>query len=119
MENELTMDEQVQEDWLDAQLRDDAPYIDDAGFTAKVVQQLPAGRRHSRLARAVILLGVTLLACVAAYVVSGRGQFLGDAAAFLVAMPFATVCVIAALCAITVMGVSAYAAMSKARELRL
>ncbi len=119
MENELTMDEQLQEDWLNAQLRDEAPYIDDAGFTAKLVQQLPAGRRQSRFARAVILLGVTLLACVAAYVFSGRGQFLGDAAAFLVAMPFATVCGIAALCAIAVMAVSAYVAMSQARELRL
>ncbi|CAN5462927.1 hypothetical protein BH18VER1_BH18VER1_17340 [soil metagenome] len=119
MENELTVDEQLQEDWLDAQLRDEAPYIDDAGFTANVVQQLPTGRRQSRFARAVILLGVTLLACVAAYVLSGRGQFLGDAATFLVAMPFATVCGIGALCAIAVMGVSAYAAMSKSRELRL
>ena len=36
------MDEKLQEDWLDARLRDEAPYIDDAGFTARVVQKLPA-----------------------------------------------------------------------------
>ncbi|MBA3881397.1 MAG: hypothetical protein H0X73_01520 [Chthoniobacterales bacterium] len=113
------MDEQLQEDWLDAQLREEAPYIDDAGFTARVVQQLPAGRRQSRVVRVSVLLGVTFVACVIAYLVSGGGRFLADAATFLVAMPLATVCAIAGLCAITVMGVSAYAAASNARELRL
>ncbi len=113
------MDEQLQEDWLDAQLREEAPYLDDAGFTARVVRQLPAGRRQSRVVRVSVLLGVTFVACLVAYLVSGRGQFLADAATFLIAMPLATVCTIAGLCAIAVMGVSAYAAMSKARELRL
>ena len=36
------MDEQLQEDWLDRRLREEMPYIDDAGFTARVVQKLPA-----------------------------------------------------------------------------
>ena len=36
------MDNQFQEDWLDTRLREEAPYIDDDGFTAKVIQQLPA-----------------------------------------------------------------------------
>lgn len=112
------MDEQLQDDWLDARLRDEAPYIDDAGFTALVVQQLPAGRRRSRSVRAAILLGITLLASVIAYLASGRGEFLKDGAAFLVAMPFAMVCVIAGCCALTVMAVSAYVAASKSRELR-
>lgn len=111
-------DEQLQEDWLDARLRDEAPYIDDAGFTASVVRQLPAGRRHSRSFRAAILFAVTLVASVLAYVASGGGEFLGNAAAFLVAMPLATIVVVAAVCALTVLGVSAYAAMTKARELR-
>ena len=30
-----------QEDWLDRELREAAPYIDDEGFTARVLQQLP------------------------------------------------------------------------------
>ena len=113
------MDDQLQEDWLDARLREEAPYIDDAGFTAAVVHQLPAGRRHSRRLRIAILLSVTFVACLTAYLVSGRGQFLADAATFLVAMPVSTVCAIAGVCALAVLGVSAYAAASKARELRL
>ena len=38
------MAENLQDDSLDARLRDEAVYIDDAGFTARVVQQLPARR---------------------------------------------------------------------------
>src|SRR4051812_15962816 len=112
------MNDELQDDWLDARLREEAPYIDDAGFTASVVHQLPAGRRHSRQFRVAILMAVTLLASVIAYLASGRGAFLEDAAAFLVAMPLVTVCAIAGICAISVLGVSTYAAMTKSRELR-
>ena len=71
----LTMDEQLQEDWLDARLRDEAPYIDDAGFTAQVMQKLPA-RRAARLSfRGTIMLCITLLASALTYVVSGGGRF--------------------------------------------
>jgi high-affinity Fe2+/Pb2+ permease len=110
--------DQLQEDWLDARLREEASYIDDAGFTASVVQKLPAGRRSSSSGRAIILIAVTIVACVVAYLVSGRGEFLANFAAFLLAMPLTTVCAIAGFCAIAVMAVSAYAAVAKTRELR-
>ena len=109
------MDERLQEDWLDAKLREEAPYIDDDGFTARVVQKLPAQSR-SRSRRSVILLGVTIIASLMAYLVSGRGTFLTDAAAFLVAMPLVTVCAIAGISAFVVMIFGTTAAMSKARE---
>ncbi len=109
------MEEQLQEDWLDARLREEAPYIDDAGFTARLVQQLPA-RRQSPSVRAVILLGVTLIGCIVTYLVSGHGTFLANAAEFLVAMPIATVCAIAGLCALLVTVVGASAAVSKTRS---
>jgi len=117
MGNELNMDEQLQGDWLDARLRDEAPYLDDAGFTARVVQQLPA-RRQSSSVRAFILFGVTLLACVIAYFVSGGGSVFANAAEFLVAMPFVTVCVIAGGCALMVTLLGASAAVIGAREQR-
>jgi hypothetical protein len=54
-----------QEDWLDRELREAAPYIDDEGFTARVLQQLPPPRRGHDLLRAAILLGMTFLrACL-------------------------------------------------------
>ncbi len=108
----------MKDDWLDARLREEASYVDDDGFTARVVQQLPVRRRQSRTMRAAILLSVTFVGSLIAYVASGGGQFLGDTAAFLVAMPLVTVCAIAGFCALAVMAISAYAAFTKTRELR-
>ncbi|MDQ6655106.1 MAG: hypothetical protein M3Y80_04750 [Verrucomicrobiota bacterium] len=111
------MDAELEEDWLDAKLREEAPYLDDAGFTATVVQQLPAPRQ-SRSARNFILLGFTVIATLAAYLLSGGAGFLADQAAFLVAMPLVTVCAIAGVCAFAVMAIGGYAAVSQAKELR-
>ena len=86
------MEQQRQEDWLDARLRDEAPYIDDDGFTARVMQQLPVARQR-RSMRSAILVGATVLACVCAFILSG--EFLATTATFLVAMPIATIGVIA------------------------
>lgn len=69
------MNENLQEDWLDARLRDEAAYIDDGGFTAGVVQKLPAPPIRHAL-RAVILLGVTLVASTIAYLLSDGGWFI-------------------------------------------
>lgn len=111
------MDEQLQDDWLDARLREESPYIDDDGFTARVVQRLPA-RRQSRSLRTAILLCATVVASVVAYVLSGGGAFLRETAAFLVAMPLSTVCALAGVSALLVMVAGAAAAVSKSRELR-
>lgn len=118
------MDEQLQttgldpsgeSDWLDARLRDEAVYIDDDGFTARVMQQLPASRQL-RSRRDFILLAVTLIACLVAYLISGRGTFLAHAAEFLVAMPIVTVCAIAGGCGLLVTIIGASAALAKARS---
>src|SRR4051794_20849817 len=111
------MEAELEEDWLDAKLREEAPYIDDAGFTASVMQQLPAPRR-SRSMRTVILLGFTIISTLVAYLVSGRATFVTDAAAFLVAMPLTTVWAIAGGSALIVMTLGASAAISKSRGLR-
>src|SRR6266480_1467411 len=81
------MDNISEEDQLDRRLRDAAPYIDDDGFTARVLQQLPAPRHVRRSLRGAILLGVTLLASVLAYVISDGGRFLVVAVARLTTLP--------------------------------
>src|SRR3954447_10998746 len=68
------MDEHFQDDWLERRLREEMPYIDDAGFTARVVQNLPAAPAP-RSWRAAILLAVTLLASILTYSVSDGGRF--------------------------------------------
>jgi hypothetical protein len=80
------MEEKIQEDWLDARLRDEAPYLDDAGFTSRVVQKLPA-RQVRRSYRAFILIGITLAACVVAFWLAGGTNFLVDGIGFVTMMP--------------------------------
>ena len=75
------MEEKVQEDWLDARLRDEAAYIDDAGFTSRVVHKLPA-RSVRRSYRAAILLVVTIAASVAAYFLAGGKWFVAERPGF-------------------------------------
>lgn len=107
------MEEQLQEDWLDAQLRDEASYIDDDGFTAGVMQQLPAPRQR-RSVRSVILIGATVIACFVAFLVSG--EFLAGTAAFLVAMPIATISAIALCAGLMVTALGTTFAFARVRE---
>src|SRR5437762_13447794 len=64
---------------LDARLRDETPYIDDAGFTARVVKQLPRRRPSWSTQRAFIIFAATILSGVIAYFASGEGMFVHDA----------------------------------------
>lgn len=64
---------------LDARLRDETPYIDDAGFTARVMQQLPHRRFSWSAQRAFIIFAATIVSVVIAYFASGEGMFVHDA----------------------------------------
>ena len=64
---------------LDARLRDATPYIDDAGFTARVMQQLPHRRFSWSAQRAFIIFAATIVSVVIAYFASGEGMFVHDA----------------------------------------
>jgi hypothetical protein len=107
-----------QEDWLDRELREAAPYIDDEGFTSRVLQQLPPARRGHDLLRAAILLGMTLLASVLAYVVSGGGRFVSITLERLVALPALWVFVLALISGLVIAAVGATAAISRERGLQ-
>ena len=110
------MEEQLQEDWLDTRLRDEAPYIDDDGFTARVMQQLPPARQR-RSVRSAILLGITAVACVLAFLVSG--EFLATTATFLVAMPITTIAIFALCAGVMVTALGTTMAVSRVRGQRL
>src|ERR1051325_5053697 len=111
------MDEQLQEDWLDRRLRDEMPYIDDAGFTARVVQNLPApGRRRSF--RAAILLSITVLASIVTYLASEGGRFLIVAPYRLAEIPLLFLSLVAISGTLVATAVAASAALSSAREQR-
>ncbi len=78
MGDEVTPGADFELDWLDRKLREEADYIDDAGFTAGVMQKLPA-RRASRSIRAFILICAAIVASGAAYLLSGGGRFIFEA----------------------------------------
>ena len=107
-----------QEDWLDRELREAAPYIDDEGFTARVMQQLPPPRRHHDVLRAAILLGMTLLASVLAYVVSGGGRFVSVTLERVAALPALWVFALALASGLVISAVGATAAVSRSRVLQ-
>jgi hypothetical protein len=108
------MDEKLQEDLLDARLRDDAPYIDDAGFTSRVVHRLPA-RQVRRSYRNFILLGITLTACLVAFWLAGGSNFAFDTFANVAFLPRTTVLIIAAIAGVLVMAGGLAAALSRVR----
>jgi hypothetical protein len=109
------MDEQLNDDRLDALLREEMPYIDDNGFTARVAHQLPAPRQR-RSMRALILLGMTLLAAALAYVASGDGAPIAEGFTRLALMPMPLLISLALLCGLLVTAGGVAAALSKAND---
>ncbi len=109
------MEDQLQEDWLDRRLREEMPYIDDAGFTANVVRQLPAPPRRGSF-RVAILLCLTLLSSGLAYVLSDGGRFLVVEAYRFASLPLLLLSLIAIACTLVVTAVAAGAAWSTARR---
>ena len=61
----------IDDDTLDRQLREAVPYINDDGFTARVIASLPAARGEPQWLRAMIVLGLALLGTGVAYLLSG------------------------------------------------
>jgi hypothetical protein len=108
------MDEKLEEDLLDAQLRDEAPYIDDSGFTSRVVHKLPA-RQVRRSYRNFILLGITLTACLVAFWLAGGSNFAFDTFANVAFLPKITILIIAGIAGVLVMAGGLAAALSRAR----
>jgi hypothetical protein len=104
-----------QEDWLDRELREVAPYIDDEGFTARVLQQLPRPRSRYDWLRAVILLGMALLASGLAYVVSGGGRFVSVTLERLAGLPALWVFALALVSGLVIAAAGATAAISGSR----
>ena len=112
------MDAQLQEeDWLDAKLRDEMPYIDDDGFTSRVAQELPVRRRSSK-ARAAILLSSAVFAAVIAYVVAGGGSFVMDVVGWFAVKPLAALYIITIACGLLVTAVALFLGFSRSRKLR-
>lgn len=103
-------------DWLDQKLRDDAQYIDDRGFTAGVMQKLPA-RRASRSLRAFVLILAAIVASGATYLLSGGGRFIFEAFAQAGLFSPLTIFIAALAIGLAITGAAAYAALKRSEAL--
>jgi len=112
------MDEIVQEDWLDRQLREANPYIDDAGFTTRVMGRLPRRRRPPQFLRATILLTLTILGSALSFILSGNARFVTSGIERVAMLPLQWVFVIAGSCGILITSLGLIAAISKVRDLQ-
>ena len=112
------MDETTEIDWLDRQLREAAPYLDDNGFTRGVLQKLPARRPRLQMVRATVLFVATLIASIVAYYLSDGGRFVTDGVVRMVGMSPLMVIAIGAILGILVMAGGITAALFKNRELQ-
>jgi len=112
------MDETAQKDWLDRQLREAAPYIEDDGFTSRVLAMLPPPMQHRQSLRTIILIGVTAIGSALAYTLSDGGRFVAVEMARLSTLPALSLYALAFGSGILVMAGGLIAAMSKMSDLQ-
>jgi hypothetical protein len=102
-----------QEDALDRQLREAAPYIEDGGFTSRVLQSLPSAKKRKRSLRGIILIGSSAVASALAYILSDGGRTLVLSTSRLTAVPLMWVLVAALASGVLMMAGGVAAAVSK------
>jgi hypothetical protein len=107
----------IDDDTLDRQLREAVPYINDDGFTARVIARLPSVRREPRWLRALIVLGLALLGSGVAYVIGG-GHVVRDGIIELTNYPIWLLLVFAFGCGLVVGAFAVIFAIRKTPEVR-
>jgi len=111
------MNEHVEQDWLDRKLQEAAPYIEDDGFTARVLRQLPVPAQGNQFLRSFILVGMSALASALTYVLSDGGRFILVEMFKLTAIPTLWVVVFALASGMLVMAGGIFAATSKTAQI--
>jgi hypothetical protein len=112
------MNELEQEEWLDRQLREAGPYIDDDGFTARVLASLPVTRREPQWLRAMIVLGLALIGTAMAYFLSGGGSLVRQGVIQMADFPIWLLLVFAFGCGLVVGAFAVIFAIRKTPEIR-
>jgi hypothetical protein len=108
----------INDETLDRQLREAAPYIDDDGFTARVMSRLPVARPEPQWLRAMIVFGLALLGCGVAYMLSGGGRIVREGVVQLADFPIWLLLVFAFGCGLVVGAFAVIFAIRKTPEVR-
>ena len=112
------MNEEREQDWLDTKLQEAAPYIEDEGFTAHVLKQLPAPHVRWQFLRPLILVAASALASALTYVLSDGGRFIIVEMFKVTTIPTVWVVAFALASGMLVMAGGIVAAMSKASQIQ-
>ena len=108
----------IDDETLDRQLREAVPYIDDAGFTARLIARLPVNRRDPARRRAIILVVASALASAVAYLLSGGGRFVSEGVIELSSFPIWLLIVFAFGCGLVAGAVAVIFVIRKTPEVR-
>jgi hypothetical protein len=109
---------EIKDDWLDQKLQEAVPYIEDDGFTARVLRQLPQPVRQSEFLRSFILVAMSALASALTYVLSDGGRFILVEMFRLTTIPTVWVVVFALASGMLVMAGGIFAAMYKTHQIQ-
>jgi hypothetical protein len=109
----------IDDEALDRQLREAAPYINDDGFTARVIARLPATpRREPQWLRAIIVVGLALIGTGMAYFLSGGGNLVRQGVIQVADFPIWLLLVFAFGCGLVVGAFAVIFAIRKTPEVR-
>ena len=112
------MNDQIEPDWLDKKLQEAAPYIEDDGFTARVLAQLPAPEARLKFLRPFILIVASAFASALTYVLSDGGRFIIVEMFKITTIPTVWVVAFALASGMLVMAGGIVAAMSKSNQIQ-
>jgi len=107
------MSDATEQDWLDRKLQEAASYIEDDGFTARVLRQLPQPVQRLQFLRPLILVGMSAFASALTYVLSDGGRFLIVEMFKVTTIPTLWVVVFALASGMLVMAGGIFAAMAR------
>ena len=112
------MNGETEQDWLDKKLQEAAPYIEDDGFTARILQRLPRPQPRLEFLRPLILVAASALASALTYVLSDGGRFIIVEMFKVTTIPTVWVVAFALASGMLVMAGGILAAMSKTSQLQ-
>jgi hypothetical protein len=112
------MKEEMEQDWLDKKLQEAVPYIEDDGFTARVLQHLPAPQVRWQFLRPLILVAASALASALTYVLSDGGRFIIVEMFRVATIPTVWIVAFALASGMLVMAGGIVAAMSKTSQIQ-